>query len=104
LIRAHCALFNACVGTGDWNSFVATFAEDARMVTAVAPHRPIVGRELLARMYAKYPPVQTMTMTGIETIDADTALARFSWEQGGTGEMTVRWRDGLVADVTIRDT
>lgn len=104
LIRAHCALFNACVGAGDWSPFVATFAEDARMVTAVAPDRPIVGRELLARMYAKYPPSQTMTMTAIEALDADTALARFRWERGGAGEMTVRWRDGLVADVSIRDT
>ncbi|HEY0168556.1 MAG TPA: nuclear transport factor 2 family protein [Jatrophihabitans sp.] len=103
-IRAHCALFNACVATGDWTPFVATFAEDVRMVTTVAPDRPIVGRELLARMYAKHPPTQAMTMTAIEVLDDDTALARFRWERGGAGEMTVRWRDGLVADVSLRDT
>jgi hypothetical protein len=103
-IRAHCALFNACVGTGDWSPFLATFTEDARMVTAVAPDRPLVGRDLLARMYAKHPPVETMTMTAIEILGADTALARFRWEQGRAGEMTVRWRDGRVCEVTLRDT
>ena len=102
-IRAHCALFNACVGTGDWSPFLDTFTEDARMVTAAAPDRPIVGRELLARMYAKHPPAETMTMTTIRALDADTAVARFRWEHGRAGEMTVRWRDGLVCDVALAD-
>lgn len=100
-IRAHCALFNACVGSGDWAPFVATFAEDARMVTAVAPDRPLTGRALIARLYAKYPPTETMTMDRVEVVGADTARAHFHWAAGGTGAMTVRWAADQVADVVI---
>jgi hypothetical protein len=100
-IREHCALFNACVVSGDWGAFVATFAEDARMVTAVAPDRPLTGRGLIARLYAKYPPTETMAMDDVEVVGEDTARARFRWAGGGAGAMTVRWTDGQVADVVL---
>jgi steroid delta-isomerase len=93
LLRAvdeHAALFNASVLTGEWSLFVATFDDDAYQ-----------GRAAIATAYAKQPPDDTMTVVAVEPVDEDAARVRFSWDRGGDGTMTIRWRDGQVADLTI---
>jgi hypothetical protein len=34
--------------------------------------------------------------------DGDTDMVRFALDSGGGGTLTVRWRDGKVADLTVR--
>lgn len=100
-VRTHCELFNASVASGDWNPFLATFTDDARMVLVSTPLPPIVGREAMAAAYAKRPPTDTMTIDRVEAVDDDTARSHFTWGRGGTGTMVVRWRDDQVVEVEI---
>jgi hypothetical protein len=100
-VDEHAALFNASVLTGEWFLFVATFDDDAHMRFLNAPAGPYQGRAAIAAAYAKQPPDDTMTIVDVEPVDTDAAEVRFSWDRGGDGTMTIRWRDGQVADLTI---
>lgn len=100
-VRAHCELFNAGVASGDWEPFLATFTEDARMVSAAAPTHPVVGRPAITAVYAKHPPTDTMTVDRVETVAEDTVRAQFRWGRGGPGSMRVRWRGDQVAEVEV---
>jgi steroid Delta-isomerase len=99
-VRDHAASFNAAVRSGDFAPFVATFAKDAVMRFAGVPAGPFAGRAAIARAYAAQPPTDTLTIGEVETSD-DVDVVHFTWDHGGTGTLTVRWGDGLVADLTI---
>jgi ketosteroid isomerase-like protein len=100
-MRTHIDLFNAAVRSGDWADFVGTFADDAVMMFVNVPAGPYVGREAIVEAYRSQPPTGTMTIDSVETETPDTASARFHWDAGGTGNMTVRWDDGQVAELTV---
>jgi hypothetical protein len=100
-VDAHCALFNACVRSGDWAPFAATFAEDAQMVFTNVPVGPYLGRDAIATAYAESPPTDTMNVMSVEPVDRDTARVRFGWDAGGDGTMVMSWRDGLVNTLEI---
>lgn len=99
--RQHCELFNASFRSGDWASFVATFADDARMAFTNLPAGPFLGRAAIGAAYAENPPTDTMSIQSVELPDADTARVRFAWDAGGEGIMVIRWRGGQVADLEI---
>jgi hypothetical protein len=42
-----------------------------------------------------------MSIWSIEEVAPETAFARFDWDNGGSGSMQVRWREGEVSDLTI---
>ena len=100
-VRQHEELFNDAVRSGDYDAFVATFAEDAVMTLDGVPIGPFKGRHKIAAAYASQPPTDTMSVWSIEEVAEQTALARFDWDNGGSGSMQVRWRDGEVSDLTI---
>ncbi len=87
--------------SGDFDAFVATFTEDAVMTFDGVPVGPFKGRDKIAAAYAGQPPTDTMSVWSVEEVDAETALARFDWDNGGSGSMQVRWRDGEVDNLTI---
>jgi len=65
------------------------------------PAGPYVGRAAIAAGYGANPPDDTLTVRSV-TSDGDTDVVRFTWDRGdGDGTMTVRWRDGLVDDLTV---
>jgi steroid delta-isomerase len=99
-VRAHVARFNEAQRAGEWTRFVAGFTDDAVMSFAGVPAGPYRGRAAIARAYEQNPPTDTMRATSVET-DADTDLVRFAWDAGGTGTMTLRWRDGLLAGLHV---
>ncbi|HEX6682733.1 MAG TPA: nuclear transport factor 2 family protein [Candidatus Limnocylindrales bacterium] len=100
-VREHEKLFNDAVRAGDFTAFLATFAEDAVMSFDGVPVGPYKGREAIAEAYATRPPTDTMTVWSIEEAGPDTADVRFDWDAGGGGSMRVKWREGLVAALTI---
>ena len=100
-VRQHEALFNDAVRSGDYDAFVATFTEDAKMTFDGVPIGPFKGRHKIAAAYSSQPPTDTMSIWSIEEVDSDTVLARFDWDNGGSGSMQVRWSDGEVSDLTI---
>jgi steroid Delta-isomerase len=100
-VEDHTSLFNACVASSDWSPFVVTFTDDAVMRFVNVPAGPYEGRAAIAAAYATTPPDDTMHITSVEELAPDTARARFVWDHGGNGAMTMRWRDGQVADLTV---
>ncbi len=91
----HVTAFNHAVTTGDWTTFAARFAEDARMTFVGVPAGPFLGRSAIAAAYAANPPTETMTLL-------DPATGRFQWASGSTGTMDLVWApDGTVQDLTV---
>jgi ketosteroid isomerase-like protein len=99
-IRDHAAGFNAAVRSGDFGPFVQTFTDDAVMRFVGVPAGPFVGRAAIAQAYATQPPADTLSVEEVST-EADVDVVRFRWDGGGVGTFTVRWHDGLVADLTV---
>jgi uncharacterized protein (TIGR00730 family) len=128
-VREHVERFNAAQRSGEWARFVATFAEDAVMSFAGVPGAlsgaaeipagsgagqnrgagaeatdlaigPYRGRAAIAEAYETNPPTDTMRATSVRG-EADTDVVRFAWDAGGTGTMTLRWRDGQVAALHV---
>jgi hypothetical protein len=100
-VREHERLFNDSVRSGDFDAFVATFAEDATMRFDDVPVGPFKGRDAIAKAYAAQPPSDTMSIRSIEEVAPETVHTKFDWDAGGSGSMQVRWRDGQVAELTI---
>jgi steroid Delta-isomerase len=99
-VEDHIARFNTAQRSGDWAPFLATFTEDAVMSFEGVPAGPYHGRDAIAEAYAVNPPTDTMSASSVET-DGDADRVRFAWDAGGTGTMTLRWRDGQVAALHI---
>jgi steroid delta-isomerase len=89
------------VRAGDFEAFAATFAEDAVMSFDGVPMGPFKGRHKIERAYAEQPPTDTMSVWSIEEVGPGTALARFDWDNGGSGSMQVHWRDGEVTELVL---
>jgi steroid delta-isomerase len=99
-VREHLERFNTAQRSGQWAPFVATFTEDAAMSFAGVPAGPYQGRDAIGRAYEQQPPSDTMSATSVAT-EGDTDVVRFTWDAGGTGTMTLRWRDGQVAALHV---
>lgn len=97
-VREHVACFNDAQRTGDWRRFVATFTEDAVMTFEGVPAGPYHGREAAA--YEESPPTDTMTVRSVAT-EGETDVVAFAWDSGGTGTMTLRWRDDQLAGLRV---
>jgi hypothetical protein len=96
----HVAAFNDSVRSGDWAAFADRFTSDATMRFIGVPVGPFTGREAIAAGYATQPPSDTLTVTrAVASGDIDRLW--FAWDSGGTGEMTLHWRDGLIAELTV---
>ena len=100
-VERHCALFNACVASGDWAPFVDTFTDDAELIFVGIPVGPVVGRDNLYEAYTKRPPTEPMTVREIERVGDDSVRVEYVWASGRAGEMTVGWRDDKVYRVEI---
>jgi RimJ/RimL family protein N-acetyltransferase len=57
--------------------------------------------EVMRYLTGDWAPDDTLTLTGVEPVDADTARARFRWDHDGTGTMLLRFRDGEPVDLEI---
>jgi uncharacterized protein (TIGR02246 family) len=100
-VQRHVDLFNAAVRSGDYSDFLATFADDAVMRFVGVPAGPFRGIGEIAAAYAAQPPSGTITIRSIEEVSPDTARVAVDYDTGGSGSMTVRWRDGQVVDLEV---
>ena len=101
LLERHVELFNAAVSSGDYDPFLATFAENAVMRFDDFAIGPFVGRGAIAEAYATQPPSDTMALIGMQVVDADAVSAAFEWDAGGTGRIYLRFDGGQVVEVAI---
>lgn len=101
LLERHVELFNEAVESGDYAPFLETFAEHAVMRFEDVPAGPFKGRPAIADAYATQPPSDTMALIDLEEIGTDGVKASFEWDEGGTGQMYLRWIDGQVVELSI---
>jgi ketosteroid isomerase-like protein len=101
MLERHVELFNEAVSSGDYDAFLATFAEDAVMNFDDVPTGPFVGRPAIAQAYATQPPSDTMALIDLEEIGSDAVKASFEWDAGGTGQMYLRWSKAQVVELSI---
>jgi steroid Delta-isomerase len=101
LLERHVELFNEAVSTGDYNPFLATFADNAVMRFDDFPLGPFVGRPAIAEAYANQPPTDTMALIDMEEIGTDAVKASFEWDAGGTGQMYLRWNKTQLVELSI---
>lgn len=96
----HVAAFNHSVRSGNWADFADRFTPDATMRFAGVPAGPFAGRAAIAAAYASQPPSDTLTVTrAVSAGEVDELW--FSWDNGGTGTMTLRWHADLIAELTV---
>jgi steroid delta-isomerase len=96
----HVAAFNDSVRSGDWETFACRFAPDARMRFAGIAAGPFAGREAIATGYVSQPPSDTLTVTrAVSSGNVDELW--FTWDNGSTGSMTLRWSGDLIAELTV---
>ena len=89
-LARHVETFNAAVVSGDFDSLVALFADDATLVFAGIPVGPFEGRDAIAAAYAAQPPTDTMTILDLRFEDDGTIVESFSWSADAgarSGEM-----------------
>ncbi len=101
LLERHVELFNAAVSSGNYDPFLATFAEDAVMRFDDFPIGPFVGLGEIAEAYATQPPSDTMALIDMEVIGTDAVRAAFEWDAGGTGWMFLRFNSAKVVELAI---
>jgi steroid Delta-isomerase len=101
LLERHVELFNEAVASGDYDPFLATFADDAVMRFDDFPLGPFVGRSEIAEAYQTQPPNDTMALIDMEEIGTDAVKASFEWDAGGTGQMYLRWHQDRLVELSI---
>ena len=99
-VAEHVRRFDAALNSGDWSTFVQGFTPDAVMTFVGAPAGPFTGRDAILAGYQAQPRTASLTVTWVET-DGDTDVASVGWHDGGTGTMTLVWRDGLVEQLRV---
>jgi hypothetical protein len=93
----HVEAFNLAVTTGEWATFAARFAQDARMSFPGLPIGPYDGRAAITQAYQGNPPTETMTI-----LFGDDHELHFRWSSGNTGTMHLTWTPtAQVATLTI---
>jgi steroid delta-isomerase len=101
MLERHVGKYNEAVRTSDFSPFLALYAEDAVMSFDGVPIGPLYGRRAIEESYAQRPPDDTMWLIDMSEVGDDAVNASFEWDAGGTGEMYLRWKDGLIVEQRI---
>jgi hypothetical protein len=103
LLERHVQLFNEAVSSGDYDAFLATFADDAVMRFDGSPVGPYVGRRAIAQAYVDQPATDTIALIDMEEIGSDAVKALFEWDAGGTGQMYLRWSQAQLVELSLAE-
>ena len=98
LAQRHVARFNDAVRTGDWDPFLAGFADDAELRFA---HVRFDGIDAIRRAYGEQPPDDEIRALGIQENDEHAVVVAFAWVRGGTGRMELEHERGLVTKLAV---
>ena len=96
----HVEAFNSAVRSMSFEQFSQRFTDDAVMRFVGIPMGPFVGRDAISAAYRAQPPDDVMSLLEMTAID-NGVHARFQWSAGGTGTMSITFRDALVAELVI---
>ena len=101
LLDRHVRAFNHGVRTGEWEPFLALFADDAEVRFENAPVGPFTGIDAIRTAYLEQPPDDEIALLGAQDDGEHTITAAFAWAKGGTGRMILAHERGLVTSLTV---
>ncbi len=100
LLDRHVAAFNHGVRTGDFESMLARFTDDAELIF----EGPFRGLAEIRAAYAAQPPDDTLTSLG-HTVDGDRLTVHYAWDAAPTvlaGTMIIDRRGDKISRLTVR--
>jgi steroid delta-isomerase len=101
MLERHVGKYNDAVRSGDFGPFLDMYDDDAVMSFDDLPVGPFAGRSAIAQAYRDQPPGDTMLLIDMREIGDDAVSATFEWDEGGTGEMYLRWQSGRIVEHRI---
>jgi steroid delta-isomerase len=103
LLHDHVDRFNAGVRSGDWDSMLAGFEDEAEMEFRGIPFGPFVGKEAIAAAYREQPPDDEMRV--LEEREAGGRVeARYAWlaePDVAAGEMFLTADGGAIRKLVV---
>jgi steroid delta-isomerase len=103
LLHDHVDRFNAGVRSGDWDSMLAGFEDEAEMEFRGIPIGPFVGKEAIAAAYREQPPDDEMRV--LEEREAGGRVeARYAWlaePDVAAGEMFLTADGGAIRKLVV---
>jgi ketosteroid isomerase-like protein len=101
-LRAVVAAFNAAVASGDWDAYVAQFADDGVLEFVGPPVGPFVGRDQISAAYAATPPDDLIELDGPVRQEGPETVAAYRWRSSGaTGAMRLTVLDDEILRLTV---
>ncbi|GAB3981530.1 hypothetical protein GCM10027615_62350 [Plantactinospora veratri] len=98
--------FNTSVESGNFNTLVDSFAENATMSFEDMPFGPFRGRNAIASAYHAQPPDDTIEVVDVRQEGTDRARVEYAWmsrPDAGRGEMLLSWGpDERVTSLVVR--
>ena len=101
MLERHVGKYNEAVRTSEFGPFLEMYADNAVMSFDDLPVGPYYGRSAIEAAYRTQPPNDTMLLIDMHEIGDDAVNASFEWDEGGTGEMFLRWANGHVVEHRI---
>ena len=104
LLQAYVSAHNAGVRTGDYSSLVALLAQNAQMHFEGLPVGPFVGRDEVARAFAKDPPGAELVVLEARS-EGDAAVALYGWQGAAAvfaGALTITGAGGKIKQILVR--
>ena len=90
--------FNDGVRTGDWETMLRGFADDATMVF---PQFSVEGLDAIRAAYREQPPDDEIRALGIQENGDHEVVVGFAWTRGGTGRLELEHDRGLITKLTV---
>jgi steroid Delta-isomerase len=103
LLHDHVARFNEGVRTGDWESMLELFADDAELAFEGVPVGPFAGREAIAAAYRAQPPDDELRVLDASEQDG-RIVAPYAWMRAPdarAGEMRLDHEDGRITRLVV---
>jgi steroid Delta-isomerase len=103
LLNQHVDRFNQAVRTGDWESMMAHFTDDAELRFEGVPAGPFEGRDEIAQAYREQPPDDEVRILESGRV-GDETIADYAWAadpERRAGELRLTERDGRIARLVV---
>lgn len=101
MLERHVGKYNEAVRTSDFGSFLDMYADNAVMSFDDLPVGPYHGRPAILEAFRTEALNDTMLLIDMHVVGDDAVNASFEWDEGGTGEMFLRWSDGRIVEHRI---
>lgn len=103
LLVAYVDAHNAGVRTGDFESMLALFREDASFEITGLDVGPFVGRRAVRDAFARMPPDDELRLLAVRQSDEERVAATYGWARSvGKGTLRLTAAHGSIVRLVVR--